>query len=486
MSYVIVYVDVSDKKYFVSALEFFLIVSAYYSPKILRSARKININHSESSLNISFWKIFIITLSILLIIYIARYPGSFSPDSVNQYKQAVTENFNDHHPVLHTLFAFYLPLKLFNGWLGSIFLFQILFFAVSISYTFSVIIKYSAPKKFIILIYLYIILNPFTHSIITYPWKDVSFSITAMLAITFNAEIYLTRGEWLKNLFNAILYILIISACTIFRHNAILFTLPLFFILPYFVNKRFVILLFAAFLSVIFLIRYPVYEKLNVKFPTGRVVEITGLPLSIIGSAVVRNPEKLSNEVLNFAHRILSQDMWEKNFKFKDGYNSTKWRGANNKFIEQAGWQKVLNVMFKCFIQAPKASLMGLLGLTDLVFGILGPSEGAFSSGIIENDQGIEYHGIKILNRIMNFYNKLIIAFIKYPFWSIGFINLVILIFLLAKFTFKKFIFVLPLYMYNFGTMLLLTGNDIRFFYCSFLVMPIILFIILRDEEAIS
>lgn len=53
-----------------------------------------------------------------------------------------------------------------------------------------------------------------------------------------------------------------------------------------------------------------------------------------------------------------------------------------------------------------------------------------------------------------------------------GIINLIVVLGILSKFdihTWKKSFLCIPLLVYNFGTMLLLTGNDVRFFYLNFM-----------------
>ncbi len=70
----------------------------------------------------------------------------------------------------------------------------------------------------------------------------------------------------------------------------------------------------------------------------------------------------------------------------------------------------------------------------------------------------------------------------KYVFQYTGIMNLAVLCSVLAKNNLKKTggwkrsLFALPLLAYNFGTMLLLTGADFRFFYVSFLVCPVVVF----------
>lgn len=89
------------------------IISFYLCKNLI----KINLTCKETSKKrenfIYFFVFFIICLSILLLWYIAYYPGCFSQDSKEQYEQATnTSPYNDWHPVLHTILFFNIPLAI--------------------------------------------------------------------------------------------------------------------------------------------------------------------------------------------------------------------------------------------------------------------------------------------------------------------------------------------------------------------------------------
>ena len=41
----------------------------------------------------------------------------------------------------------------------------------------------------------------------------------------------------------------------------------------------------------------------------------------------------------------------------------------------------------------------------------------------------------------------------------------------------------LPIFVHDYGTMLLLTGDDLRFFYLTYLLCPVIILLMLRKNE---
>ncbi len=80
----------------------------------------------------------------------------------------------------------------------------------------------------------------------------------------------------------------------------------------------------------------------------------------------------------------------------------------------------------------------------------------------------------------------------KYFFWFAGINNLAIITVILSKYKFgkrenwKKILLAFPILCYNFGTMLLATQYDFRFFYMNFPVFPVILIILFgkrRQED---
>ena len=65
-------------------------------------------------------------MAVLGFCFLAVNPGGFDGDPGVQLREAVTGNYRDYYPLLHTLIAFRLPLMLTGGWFSSVILFQIL------------------------------------------------------------------------------------------------------------------------------------------------------------------------------------------------------------------------------------------------------------------------------------------------------------------------------------------------------------------------
>ena len=131
---------------------------------------------------------FCLNLIVLLVWFVAYFPGGFSPDSINQYEQAISDNYNDWHPFLHTVLFFSIPLKL-AGNPSAIVLFQIVAFAGILAYC-AVSISRHFGIKIALFSNAYIVLNPYTGSIAVYPWKDVGFAMVALFIAVCIFNIY--------------------------------------------------------------------------------------------------------------------------------------------------------------------------------------------------------------------------------------------------------------------------------------------------------
>lgn len=420
-----------------------------------------------------------ICLSILMIWFVQFSPGSFSPDSISQYEQALHGNYSDWHPVWHTLLFFTLPLKL-TGEIGSIVLFQIIYFSAIIGYASMTLYKHVGIKGSILGMS-YILLNPYTELILLYPWKDVGFAISCMLAMAMIIEIYLSSGTWSNQWWRCVLLGLTLTNATLFRHNGFFFTLPALVTLVFIMNKKQWMKVTITFVVCLILIKGPIYYALNVESPSNRVSEGVGLPLTIIGNVAKETPEVFDRDTLSVIYKIASKEDWQ-NIYICGNFNSIKWQGANLSFVDKTSLSKILEITTECFIQSPKSSLIAFFSLTDMVYGIETGLEGDISLEMANNDYGITYSGAMNpdLSSFMSKYHLLMSQTIFKYLRSIGVSMIIMLYFLLGTSNlkvwedWKKLALCLPIFTYNFGTMLLLSGPDSRFFYVSFLICPLV------------
>ncbi len=503
MAYVIVYVDVTSQEmrrrfYIVSTAEVILLVLVYICPKLLQWAEQFSITHHESlsadRKRRIFLKTWLISMSFFFVMYFIFYPGSLNPDNIGQFHQALSGRYNDAHPAFQTMFAYTLPLKLSGGWLASVYIFQIIFFSAVLAYTARVLYEYGG-RRYTKWTLFYMLLNPFTYVMALTPLKDTSLAIAALLLMTFAVRIYFTKGEWLKNIFHTAVFMIVITAGTIFRHNALLFTVPLLFAVSLYVKKRHALLMFICFIAMIWGIRGPLYHSMGVSYPSNRQIESLSMPVRIMVNAVLEERESLDSEILDFVYSIAPLEIWQKYFDVsRGGYDKIKLLGktaeekedaklVDNQAIERTGWKKILTLTLRCFKEAPLPSITALLSPTTIAYGIIGAPVCITRIMHAENDLGLDEKTFLDLSFMYNAIRKIIpdtiegisqrmengkvslqsvivicsyaaVVLFKHLFWHIGVLNLFIIIFALARLRFDKaegwrrLCLVLPMLMY--------------------------------------
>ena len=426
-----------------------------------------------------------ITFVVLLFCFIGFYPGSFI-DSISQYKQVINGTYDDWHPVWHTLLLFFLPLKLTGGWSGSVVLFQMIYFSLLMGYMTVLIYIYSGLVYACISV-AFILLNPFTLQIVMCPTKDVAFAMVSALCMLYAVNIYFTNGKWCDKRYRIVLLAFMLASVTLFRHNGILFSLFLLFALFFNMPRKSWRMLNETTCIIFVCIKCFLYWFLNVGVPSGRIMETTGLPLSIIVNVAKECPERLDERTSDFVSDLMvKQPNWKVRHNIS-GINTVKMDdkfkelAINESAIENAGVCCILQMMCHCFRVAPKQSFEAFVGLTIPVYGL--EITGGVGVGVDENDIGLAYNGVEDIVSWVEGYCRSVYGTPLRFIFTIGFTILIMLAFILFKSNFRSFedwkrIFLcFPIFTYNFGTMLLLSGHDVRFFYVSFLICPLVVLI---------
>ncbi|MBQ9673159.1 MAG: hypothetical protein IJV39_00845 [Ruminococcus sp.] len=471
------------------ALLIMVTLSIIICPIVIRRLSKLNIqndklNNENGKANLIFIRIlfFVIPLFFFLIYYFAYYPGGFSNDSISQYTQAINDSYNDWHPVIQTLLAFKLPLTLTGGWIGSITLFQIICFSAVLSYSFNTILK-QTNLKYTIISMSFVLFNPQLGYIAMYPWKDVSFSIGALLLITYALQICVTKGKWIKSPVNTVLFIITTVLTTLFRHNAVFFTIPLIFAVLFYLTKKRGLIVCLSIIGLFIVIKMPLYSVINVENPGNRQVETLGLPMNIIGAVVTYKPETLDNETREFAYKIAPKEVWEEKYKF-GSYNDVKWDDkTNNDVIEEYGSSKVISMMLRCFKNSKGVALTSLIKLTEASYTVSDKYNSIIRPGVETNEFNIAQGGNDRIKELLKGYSDFVSESFPHLFMYLGVMHLILIASILSKYKlnklrdWKKMLFILPIFVYNYGTTFLLTGIDdtTRFFYYTFLLIPTLL-----------
>ncbi|MCD8363490.1 MAG: DUF6020 family protein [Lachnospiraceae bacterium] len=475
------------------------VLAVLAAPWIIRGIQKIPlqalrpVSMSRKKRNCFLCGVWLVSFLVLLLWYIGFYPGAIIFDTAEQWQQAVSGSYSDWHPALHTLLSFTLPLKLTNGWAGSVVFFQILLFASVLCYA-SAVLSRVIHHRIVIGILVFILLNPITGKMSVHPLKDTSLALWGTLLLLFAMQIYYSHGEWLRSIWRKLLFAVVFVIATLVRHNAILLTLPILVCVLLCVKNlrgNLKVLVLIALLT--WGVRGPLYSAFDVSAPGARHMETLGCPMTIIGNVVVTHPEVLDEETQEFVYAIADQETWETYYTC-GSFNNLKRSGyADLTVIEETDVLSILRMTLRCTLRAPASAAESFLTLTRMVYSLDGNS---YFYEILEGPEEfeVEYAGNRALLNGLEAYCKVFYnSFLKYFFCYIGIMDLVVLVCMCGKLNlrnpddWKRLLACVSVFTYNFGTMLFLTGRDDRFFYVTFLLAPVLtVFALIKEAPSFT
>ncbi|MBQ9334738.1 MAG: hypothetical protein IJS12_10435 [Lachnospiraceae bacterium] len=473
-----------NKLYLAGIIIVGLVLFFFVAHFLLEYAGRIRLGRQSDVTDRQCVMAFLISTLICLVItavwFIAFRPGSYEQDNIAQLKQAISGEYDSWHPIWHTLVFFTLPYKL-TGRAESVVVFQMICFSISVGYMFMVLYRYIG-MVYAVIAASYVMLNPFTGFILLFPFKDVPFATAGTLAMAMTAQIFFSGGEWSGKWYKCALLGFMLTNATLFRYNGVLLTGMILLALLFNVKFRQWIVIAAGFALTMIVIQGPVYHGLNAHISKTDVVQTVGFPMSIIGNAVKETPEVIDQDIVDFAYSYAPREVWEERYN-RGNFNLMKYGGAwNPGVVEEAGAGRIVSMAARCMVQSPQASMDAIFALTDFVYGIDIQDKAdidIMKNRIIENELGLDYNGVWKLGSLFDKYA----AALKLRGWNffrkLGFGILLVIIVILSRLrwtsaaSWKRVLICLPILAYDFGTMLLLSGHDARFFFVSFLVCPI-------------
>ncbi|MCR4695255.1 MAG: hypothetical protein K5773_08060 [Pseudobutyrivibrio sp.] len=428
----------------------------------------------------------LLVFGIMMIWFWSYLPGSYSADSITQLRQTVTGQYNDWHPAWHTLFFFTFPLWV-TGKIESIIFMQVVYYSLLLGYLFLTISQLSRIKYAIVALVL-LVTNPFNCYMVLYAWKDIGFSLFAAFCTIFVIRLITKISK--PSLWKLIIFGFVLASTTIFRHNAILYTLPLLLLLRLQTDKKTWIKTAAFILAFFIAIKGPIYSVFDVQNPDRRVSETVGLPLSIIGNVAYETPDRMDKELSEFVYTLAPAEIWQQ-YDVKYGFNSVKWKGVNIEAVEDQGYAGILSLTMQAIKASPQASFRAFIAVTDLLYGFESGLRVNYRSEMNTNDLGVDYSPYlnqttqDYISAYTEIYNNSMLKYLR-DFGIYMFVLLVVYLYKLnwkSWASWKRFLMILPLFAHNFGTMLLSTAPEPRFYFITNLVAPILIVYVLVKEK---
>lgn len=434
---------------------------------------------------------FAVTFGYLLLWLIAYYPGGFCVDNIFQLSQAYYGYFDNWHPVLHTWVFFWIPLQIYPHPF-SITLFQILLFCLAVGYLYRVLCRRGSPMWFIIGSWLFLILNCHTMSLMISPLKDSALGIVSLVVFTQLIEIYETQGQWLKKWHHFLVFTVVCFLASGVRHNGILLIAPLYIILFIFQKEARKPVLFSAALVLfgIWFMNGPIMFWDRICPPSNRQMEVLGMPMTILSSVYMKDRSVLSPEAIRFLDSLTTQEEWNTVFQFGN-FNSIKFVSSLPLAdrIEQEGTAAILKYTAEAISRSPIWSTKAFITLTREVWDPLSNVGGytPYCSDIVIDGIGVAFEGNQALAQILTVWGETTDSlFLSLFTKNVGMMILIAMFTAVANVGRGKLgraFMIFPMLIYDFGTMLLLTGGDFRFFHFSFVIIIPLLYLILSGRN---
>ena len=240
------------------------------------------------------------------------YPGLISWDFYVQWHEMAGKiPFSDWHPVFHTLCMWVLTKIWFSPAIISIS--QIVFFALAVGMAVASLIKYKVPLAIVIVVALFFVFFPLHGFYSVSLWKDIGYSIAYLWATVLLMNIVASKGKFFDKKHNVILFFIALCCLANMRHNGILLSFGVLFVLLLFGDRsvrKISLITSLCLLCFMVVLKGPVFSYLDVNTRDKRVLK-AHLPIQHIGQILHDNVE-LSKEETALLSQILPLDYWKK------------------------------------------------------------------------------------------------------------------------------------------------------------------------------
>lgn len=287
------------------------IISYLIFKEILNLISHIDLNKGNSNKKhhiflISFLLIFIVDTFVL---FTTRYPGTLSPDSINQISQIIDNSYSNHHPFYHTMIiklCLSVGQTLFgniNAGVATYSIFSIFISALSFSYVISTISKSTNNIKLTIIVGIWYLIMPFYIEFSYTMWKDVFFGLSLMVYVTSLYRVFKNIGNSLTNYI-----VLIISSfgiCLLRSNGYFVYILSTIIFIIIFKDKKKLIAIFILVILGSYILKYPLLNSLNVS--STDKIESLSIPLQQVSRVIV--DKDIDNTDKNLISKIIDCDL---------------------------------------------------------------------------------------------------------------------------------------------------------------------------------
>ena len=253
----------------------------------------------------------------LIVLFLCKYPGNITEDSIWQIEQTLTGEYSNHHPFYHTMIIKGLTgigMALFHNLNAAVAFYstvQILFMAMCFAFAVLTVYRAGAPKNACILLTAFFALMPYHIMYSMSMWKDVIFGGMVLL---FTLFLYRCLSSNEKTKLHLICLALTGLGVCLLRSNglfAFVGTTIVFVIIWKFRKKK---ILFTMIVVIVlsFVCKHPVLNALQVTQPD--FVESLSIPEQQLARDLVENDDFTKEELALIDH-VADADRIEEVYK---------------------------------------------------------------------------------------------------------------------------------------------------------------------------
>lgn len=256
-----------------------------------------------------FPKLLIFMILYWLIWLIAYFPANMSPDSVDQWGQAIgVRPLIDAHPIFATL---WIRMCIFL-WKSPamVILMQIILTAVILAYIFNYFSLWKFNKKVLLALGCAVALLPNASVYVVTQWKDVVF-LLALLVLAFLMQ--KTFMDKKIGILGNIALVITLIGVALLRHNGFLISLICGLVLLFVaLKKRLLYSVVSIVLAVAFVLLFngPIYKALDVKHYG---IGLAGIVTDCVGYTIYYDGE-IPEDILEEATQTATVDFWKAQF----------------------------------------------------------------------------------------------------------------------------------------------------------------------------
>ena len=203
--------------------------------------------------------------TIWFIFLLSFWPGSMSPDSLDQWKQVLNGHLRDWHPAFHTM-TIWLITRI-NLSPATFAITQIVALGSTFGWGLSVLQRYGVPRTLLWFNSFLIAMLPVNGFMAVTLWKDVAYSVVVVILSMYLFQIVMSKGNWLSRQRNWYFLAIILTLVSLYRHNGIIPAIGSALVLLVYYKEHWKGLIISITIAVLLhsLVRGPLYSAIDVR-----------------------------------------------------------------------------------------------------------------------------------------------------------------------------------------------------------------------------